>query len=109
MLFGALAPETDPDLMREGVSNISSYDHANLRRLLIEAGVNMVFLPSIWPETFSFVAEEVMALGLPLAAFDIGAPAERIRYYEKGVLLPFCEDEFLLQILKQAFAAKARG
>ncbi len=107
VLFGALAPETDPDLMREGVSNISSYDHANLRRLLIEAGVNMVFLPSIWPETFSFVAEEVMALGLPLATFDIGAPAERIRYYEKGIILPFCEGKFLLDCLERVHAAGA--
>ena len=103
ILLGALAPETDPGLMGEAVSNIPSYDHANLRRLLIEAGVNMVFLPSIWPETFSFVAEEVMALGLPLATFDLGAPAERIRLYERGVILPFCEGEFLLQMLMRVY------
>src|SRR5262249_42166479 len=46
---------------------------------LIEAnGVNMLFFPSIWPETFSYVVGEMMALGLPVVAFDIGAPAERL-------------------------------
>ena len=68
----------------------------------------MVFLPSIVPETFSFVAEEVMALGLPLAAFDIGAPAERIRYYTRGAILPYCEGKFLLDRLERAYAAKAQ-
>lgn len=108
VLLGGLAPETDPSLMEDAATNIPSYDHANLRRLLIERGVNMVFLPSIVPETFSFVAEEVMALGLPLAAFDIGAPAERIRYYTRGAILPYCEGKFLLDRLERAYAAKAQ-
>lgn len=105
VLFGALAPETEPALRGEAVTNIPAYDHANIRQLLVEAGVTLVFLPSICPETFSFVAEEVMALGLPLAAFDIGAPAERIRLYEHGTILPFCEGGFLLTVLEQVYAA----
>jgi hypothetical protein len=30
-----------------------------------------LLLPSIWPETFSYVAEELMQLGVPLAVFDL--------------------------------------
>ena len=49
---------------------------------LIEAhGINMFFFPSICPETFSYVVEEMMLLGLPIVAFDLGAPAERLRNY----------------------------
>ena len=109
VLFGALAPETDPELKTEGVTSIPAYNHANIRALLIEAGVNMIFLPSIWPETFSFVAEEVMALGLPLATFDLGAPAERIRYYANGAILPFCEGKSLLNMLERVHAARAHA
>lgn len=35
-------------------------------------------MPSIWPETYSFVLSEAMALGLPIVAFDLGAQAERL-------------------------------
>jgi glycosyltransferase involved in cell wall biosynthesis len=43
--------------------------------------VNVLFFPSIWPETFSYVVGEMMALGLPIVAFDLGAPGERLRDY----------------------------
>lgn len=53
----------------------------------IEAnGVNMMFFPSIWPETFSYVVSEMMALGMPIVAFDLGAPAERLRGYRRARL-----------------------
>ncbi|MBS0326936.1 MAG: glycosyltransferase [Proteobacteria bacterium] len=49
---------------------------------LIEAhGVNMALFPSICPETFSYVVEELVRLALPIVAFDLGAPAERLRGY----------------------------
>jgi glycosyltransferase involved in cell wall biosynthesis len=49
---------------------------------LIEAHrINMFFFPSICPETFSYVVEEMMLLGLPIVAFDLGAPGERLRNY----------------------------
>jgi glycosyltransferase involved in cell wall biosynthesis len=52
---------------------------------LIEAnGVNMFLFPSIWPETFSYVVAELMAMHVPIVAFDLGAPAERLRQYAHG-------------------------
>ena len=49
---------------------------------IIEAhGVNMLFFPSIWPETFSYVVAELALLEAPIVAFDLGAPAERLRSY----------------------------
>ncbi len=49
---------------------------------LVEAhGINMFLFPSIWPETFSYVVAEMTALELPVVAFDLGAPAERLRGY----------------------------
>lgn len=54
---------------------------------LIEAnGVNLLFFPSVCPETFSYVTEETIRLGLPVVAFDLGAPGERLRGYAKGRL-----------------------
>jgi GT2 family glycosyltransferase len=45
-------------------------------------------LPSVWPETWSFALTELWRAGLQVAAFDFGAPAERIRQTGRGILLP---------------------
>jgi GT2 family glycosyltransferase/glycosyltransferase involved in cell wall biosynthesis len=49
---------------------------------------DLAFLPSIWPETWCFTLGEAWRAGLHVAAFDIGAPAERIRRTGRGWLLP---------------------
>jgi glycosyltransferase involved in cell wall biosynthesis len=45
-------------------------------------------LPSIWPETWCLGLTELWRAGMRVAAFDIGAPAERIRQTGRGFLLP---------------------
>ncbi|HNW25912.1 MAG TPA: glycosyltransferase [Candidatus Gastranaerophilaceae bacterium] len=44
-------------------------------------------IPSIWPETFSYTTAEAMMLKYPVACFDIGAPAQRVKNYDKGVVI----------------------
>jgi GT2 family glycosyltransferase/glycosyltransferase involved in cell wall biosynthesis len=51
-----------------------------------DAGIAL--LPSVWPETWSFGLTELWRAGLSVAAFDFGAPAERIRRTGRGFLLP---------------------
>ena len=63
-----------------------AYRREDLVDLVEEHGVNMFFFPSIWPETFSYVVAEMIALRLPIVAFDLGAPAERLRNYPKARL-----------------------
>lgn len=47
---------------------------------LIEAhGINMFLFPSICPETFSYAIEELLVLRMPIVAFDLGAPGDRLR------------------------------
>lgn len=54
--------------------------------------IDVFVLLSIWPETFSFTCSEVIDMNVPAACFDIGAPAERIGSYSKGLLLPYPND-----------------
>ena len=49
---------------------------------------SLAMLPSIWPETWCLSLGEAWRAGLRVAAFDIGAPAERIRRTGRGFLLP---------------------
>ena len=55
------------------------YRREDLAALIEAHGINMALFPSICPETFSYVVEELVRLGLPIVAFDLGAPAERLR------------------------------
>jgi glycosyltransferase involved in cell wall biosynthesis len=48
----------------------------------------LALLPSIWPETWCLGLTELWRAGLRVAAFDIGAPAERIGRTGRGFLLP---------------------
>lgn len=64
------------------------YERDNLPDLLRHYGVNIGFISSIWPETFNYVTQELMELGLPLVCFDLGAPAERISKWKNGMIIP---------------------
>ena len=64
------------------------YELSELPGLLERYGVNIGFISSIWPETFSYVTQELMMLDLPLVCFDIGAPRDRIGKWKKGRIIP---------------------
>ncbi|WP_409566427.1 hypothetical protein [Methylobacterium sp. E-065] len=49
---------------------------------------DLILLPAIWPETYSSALTMALRTGLPVAAFELGAPAERLRADPDGPLLP---------------------
>ncbi|HET6308654.1 MAG TPA: glycosyltransferase [Rhodopila sp.] len=56
--------------------------------LIAEQQAGLGFVASICPETWCLGLGEIWRAGLRAAAFDIGAPAERIRRSGRGILLP---------------------
>jgi len=72
----------------QNVSVGGAFLSEDLGRLLHEAAPHAVLLPAIWPETWSFVLTAALQQGLPVIAFDIGAPAARLRRLGRGVVLP---------------------
>lgn len=60
------------------------YEKEALGETLRDIGATVGWISSVWPETFNYVCQELMQLGLPLACFDLGAPAARIRNWEYG-------------------------
>ena len=63
-----------------------TYRHEDLVDLVEANGINLFFFPSIWPETFSYVTEEMVRLEVPIVAFDLGAPGDRLRSYANARL-----------------------
>lgn len=70
-----------------GVVVTGPYERAELPAILERHGVTVGFIPSVCPETFNYVSLECMMLGLPLVCFNIGAHAERISGYGKGLVV----------------------
>lgn len=97
--LAAVAQRLDPDARITIVGQVSQrinssnvkvtgrYDVGDMPLILEREEINVCLLPSIWPETFSYVAEELMTLRVPLCCFDIGAPAERIERYAYGRII----------------------
>ncbi len=78
------------------------YQREELPDLMEKYGIDVIFIASIWPETFSYTTEEAMKMGMKVAAFDLGAPAERLKKYDKGILIEEISAKAALkQILKQ--------
>jgi hypothetical protein len=73
-----------------------AYQHDDLPTLIENSGANLFLLPSICPETFSYVTHELIGLDMPLACFDLGAPADRVRSYSRGRVLSLTGSEQLL-------------
>lgn len=76
--------------MKDTPDNIfvyGKYKPKNLPRIIKRHKIDLVFIPSVWPETFSYTTSEAISMGLPVACFDIGAPAERVSKYPRGLVL----------------------
>lgn len=55
------------------------YEIRDVPDLARRYGVSCWFIPSIWPETFSYTTHEALATGLPVWSFDLGAQAEVVK------------------------------
>jgi glycosyltransferase involved in cell wall biosynthesis len=65
------------------------YPQEDLQLLLAGRPCHLAFLPSVCPESYSYVLSEAFFAGLYPVAFDLGAPARRIRECGWGLVLPF--------------------
>jgi GT2 family glycosyltransferase len=63
------------------------YSRDNLVSTVEALGINLFLMPSIWPETYSYVADEMIAMDLPVVCFNVGAQAEKMAIYKKGLVL----------------------
>lgn len=72
--------QVDPDYRLAPPSQVhGSYEMRDLPGLVARYGISHWLMPSIWPETFSFTTHEMLATGLPITSFDLGAQGEAVR------------------------------
>lgn len=83
-----------------------TYRIAEIPDLVRRYGISAWFIPSIWPETFSYATHEALATGLPVFVFDLGAQAEAARSAPNGVVLPDFELETFLVKLHEVMGTE---
>jgi GT2 family glycosyltransferase len=86
-----------------------SYDRSDIVHLAERYGVTAWLVPSIWPETFSFVTHEMLATGLPVYGFDIGAQGEALQRAPNGIAIPFDPDADQAAAILEALEGRRAG
>ena len=64
------------------------YEEVDVDAIIRAQAPNIGFATSIWPETWSYTLSQLWRAGLDVAAFDLGAPSERIRRSGRGWVMP---------------------
>ena len=78
---------SDEEIDSPVFSYTGRYTREMLPKLTLEEDIDIFFIPSIWPETFSYTTSEIMSMKMPIAVFNIGAPVERVARYDRGIVL----------------------
>lgn len=77
------------------------YSRNNLSVILNNNKIDMILIPSIWHETFSYTTAEAIALGYPVACFDMGGQADQVKQYDKGLILSSFEPEIIEKEMRE--------
>ena len=85
------------------------YDEGDCVELIGRQTADIAFLPSIWPETWSYTLTHAWSAGLKVLSFDIGAPAERIRANGRGWVIPLDTEPARVNEVLLTLAAEIRA
>lgn len=80
----------------KNISQTGKYSVSKLPDILEKNHVDIIFIPSVWPETFSYTTSEAINMNIPVACFDIGAPAERVKQYVHGLVIDKIDANYAL-------------
>jgi len=92
VLFG----ESIREIKSDSFISTGRYSPEALPKLAAKYDVDIFFVSSICPETFSYTTEEAMKMGYPVATFNLGAPAERVAKYSRGLIINQIDAQYAL-------------
>lgn len=83
-----VAGNVDSSLKGARVVMHGAFERDDLPDIVSKIRPHVAAILSVWPETYSHTLTEMWAMGVPVVAFDLGAPGDRIRATGAGWLLP---------------------
>ncbi len=64
-----------------------TYKREDLPDLLEKNQIDIILIPSICAETFSYTTSEAISMKVPVACFNLGGQADQVSVYPKGLIL----------------------
>ena len=86
----------EEDISGEHCTITGKYTREQLPSLMYLYDIDIIFISSVWPETFSYTTQEAIKMHMPVASFNLGAPAERISNYDKGLIIDKIDSECVI-------------
>lgn len=79
----------DDDAMKKlrsvkGLTVRGFYQQGTLASLLAKDRIAVAVFPAMWPDPYGLVVDECLSVGVPVVAFEIGAVADRLNFWEVG-------------------------
>ncbi|MCK0151963.1 glycosyltransferase [Marivita sp. S6314] len=81
VVLGEVAPDC---ALPRSVTVLGGYTLEDLPHLVARHEIGLWVIPSLWPETFSYVTHEALATGLPCFGFDLGGQGDALRAQTNG-------------------------
>lgn len=91
--FGLVQDKRFHHIHEKNVHVCGTYSRDDLPKLIYENNIHLASILTIVPETFCFVLSEIMDIGIPVIATDIGALGERVAADNSGWLIPANSNE----------------
>ncbi|MBL4807935.1 MAG: glycosyltransferase [Rhodobacteraceae bacterium] len=91
----------DPTYRHPKIRVTGTYKLDDLGQIVAANQINCWLIPSVWPETFSYTTHEVLATGLPVFTFDLGAQAEAVKNAPNGFILSGNPETMMLEIQRK--------
>lgn len=78
------------------------YKRDDISDLVEKYDVDVFFMSSICPETFSYTVSEIQSMNRPLVSYDLGAQGERTKNYKFGKVIPLhASPKVILDTIKE--------
>jgi len=68
------------------------YQRHELQKLLIEKDIDLLIIPSLWPETYAQVVDEIANLGIPIICLKLGGIFDRFRNNDNFIFVDDFDD-----------------
>ena len=78
------------------ITQTGKYTRENLPEMIEQHNIDIIFIPSICPETFSYTTQEAIELGIKCACFNLGGQADQVQKYSKGLIIDKIDAEYAL-------------
>nr|WP_321027127.1 glycosyltransferase [Clostridium neonatale] len=92
-----LIGSSDEKIEHKSFIETGKYSVDKISKLVIEHEIDIIFIPSIWPETYSYTTQEAIEMEIPVACLNVGAQAEKVSQYNMGCVIDSFNSEIILK------------